>query len=100
MEELQTSDLLISNESSPVHMAATTGTPCIVISQGNHFARWNPYPMDAAGWIRTVYPASFGDVDSQYASLAEKYHNGSEEDVAGISVLQVLNVVKTIVSGQ
>jgi ADP-heptose:LPS heptosyltransferase len=99
MDELRNSHLLISNESSPVHMAATTGTPCIVISQGNHFGRWNPYPKDVAGWICTVYPASFGDVESGYKNLAETYHNGSEEDVAGISVDQVLEAVTRLIPG-
>jgi ADP-heptose:LPS heptosyltransferase len=80
-------------------MAATTGTPCIVISQGNHFGRWNPYPKDVAGWICTVYPASFGDVESGYKNLAETYHNGSEEDVASISVDQVLEAVTRLIPG-
>lgn len=99
LDELRNSDLLISNESSPVHMAATTGTPCIVISQGNHFGRWNPYPEDVASWIQTVYPASFGNVNVKYDELAAKYHDGSEEDVAGISVDQVLEAATKLLAG-
>jgi len=99
MEELRNSDLLISNESSPVHMAATTGTTCIVISQGNHFGRWNPYPKEVASWIQTVYPASFGEVNDKYDSLAAMYHDGSEEDVAGISVDHVLEAARNLLNG-
>ncbi len=99
LEELRNSHLLISNESSPVHMAATIGTPCVVISQGNHFGRWNPYPQEVASWIRTVYPASFGDTVAGYDELAELYHDGSEEDVAGISVDQVLEAATRLIDG-
>jgi len=76
--------LLISNESSPVHMAATTGTPCICISQGNHFGRWNPYPVEVASWITTVYPPFFGNIQNRYPELAKQYHDGSLTDVSGI----------------
>ena len=99
LEELQNSHLLISNESSPVHMAATTGTPCIVISQGNHFGRWNPYPKEVASWIQTVYPATFGEVNEKYDELAARYHDGSEEDVATISVDQVLEAAMKLIAG-
>jgi len=78
--------LLISNESGPVHMAATTGTPCVCISQGNHFGRWNPYPQEVAPEIATVYPASFGNVKDNFESLSNLYHNGSTVDVSQIGV--------------
>lgn len=88
---LQNAKLLISNESAPVHMAATTGTPTICISQGNHFGRWNPYPESVAPWIRTVYPPFFEKLSSQ--TLAELYHDGSNVDIDEITVEQVQAVV-------
>lgn len=100
LEELRNSHLLISNESSPVHMAATIGTPCVVISQGNHFGRWNPYPEEVASWIQTVYPPSFGDVTAKYDELAARYHDGSEEDVAGIPVDKVLEQALKMIAVQ
>jgi ADP-heptose:LPS heptosyltransferase len=100
MEHLGTANLLISNESSPVHMAATTGTPCVCISQGNHFGRWNPYPKEIAPGIITVYPPSFGNVGEAYDALALKFHDGSTEDVSEIGWEQVYNSSMHLLRGQ
>jgi ADP-heptose:LPS heptosyltransferase len=77
LEDLGQADLLISNESSPVHMAATLGVPCICLSQGNHFGRWNPWPAELAPQICTLYPPGFGDIRSNYAELTARFHDGS-----------------------
>lgn len=69
--------LLISNESGPVHMAATTGTACVCISNGNHFSRWNPYPSELAPDIQTCYPSFFGDPEKNREKLIGKYHEYS-----------------------
>lgn len=60
--------ILVSNETSAVHIAAKTNTPCICISNGNHFGRFNPYPQNIAPHIYTVYPKV---IESEYLSLDE-----------------------------
>lgn len=77
MEDLGRADLLISNESSPVHMAATLGVSCICLSQGNHFGRWNPWPAELAPQIHTLYPPDFGDIRLNYTELTARFHDGS-----------------------
>lgn len=89
---LSRAKLLICNESAPVHMAATTGTSCICISQGNHFGRWNPYPKKVASWIKTVYPSRFEKLS--FEALSEWYHDGSNADIDEITVEQVLKELK------
>ena len=89
---LSKAKMLISNESSPVHMAATTGTPTLCISQGNHFGRWNPYPDSIAPWIKTVYPKWFENQSPE--DLAERFHDGSNEDISQITVEEILLEMK------
>ena len=90
--------LLISNESAPIHMAATTGTAAICLSQGNHFGRWNPYHNEVADWIATVYPAAFGDISQNFEALGKKYHDGSEWPMADIEVEDVWVRVDEIIA--
>ncbi len=90
MNLLSEATLLISNESGPVHMAATTGTACVCISNGNHFSRWNPYPKNLAGNILTCYPATFGNVEENKEKLIRLYHNHSSLPASGVAFSHVL----------
>jgi ADP-heptose:LPS heptosyltransferase len=89
MQILADSSLLIANESGPVHMAATTGTPCVCISNGNHFGRWNPYPPEIAENILTCYPDSFYPLDKNYSRLLAAYHDRSELPASEVSFERV-----------
>jgi ADP-heptose:LPS heptosyltransferase len=91
--------LLVSNESSPVHMAATTGTACVVISNGNHFSRWNPYPESLAPNILTCYPLRFGRVQENQAELTEKYHHHSSLPAAEVPFESVLEACLRLLNG-
>jgi ADP-heptose:LPS heptosyltransferase len=46
--------LLISNETSAVHIAAAVDTPCVCIMGGGHYGRFLPYPNGIAGVIPLV----------------------------------------------
>lgn len=49
-------NLVISNETSSVHIAAATNTSAICIANGNHFGRFYPYPPVISDCIQTIYP--------------------------------------------
>jgi len=98
MELIAEASLLVSNESGPVHMAATTGTACVCISNGNHFGRWNPYPAELASNILTVYPARFGDVSSTFESLVTQYHNRSEIPASEVEFDSVLKACRMLLA--
>ncbi len=49
VELLRGAEILISNETSAVHMAAAVSTPCVCILGGGHFGRFLPYPVYAPG---------------------------------------------------
>ncbi len=47
IEIIRSAALVITNESSPVHIAAATGTPSVCILGGGHFGRFLPYQIDS-----------------------------------------------------
>lgn len=52
--------LLITNESFASHIAVQTKTNCIVISNGNNYLRFHPYPEKYLNSIyKIIYPKSF-----------------------------------------
>jgi ADP-heptose:LPS heptosyltransferase len=55
---LEDAELLISNETSPVHIAAAVNTPVICISNGNHLGRFNPYPREIFQDAHYIYPGA------------------------------------------
>lgn len=93
---LSKATLLFSNESAPIHMAATVGTPSVCISQGNHFGRWNPYPISVAPLIRTVYPRWFSTYTN--AELSDRFHDQSSIDIQDVVVEDVVNAAKELFS--
>lgn len=56
VSSINNANLVISNETSAVHIAAAVKTGCICISNGNHFGRFNPIPSTLAKNIFTFYP--------------------------------------------
>jgi ADP-heptose:LPS heptosyltransferase len=93
---LSESRLLISNETSAVHIAAALDLSTICMSNGNHFGRFNPYPITITDKIITIYPNdSFYD-ENQYHALVEQYKNKSELNINDILPERVFNFAKQI----
>ena len=60
MSLIKKSRLLITNESFAHHLAVQTRTNCIVISNGNNYLRFHPYPKKHLNSIyKILYPKSF-----------------------------------------
>lgn len=53
---VQNARLLISNDSSAVHIAACMNTPTICIANGRHFGRFLPYPQQISKSITCLFP--------------------------------------------
>jgi ADP-heptose:LPS heptosyltransferase len=56
VEIIRAAALVISNDSSPVHIAAATGTPAICILGGGHFGRFLPYKTQRVALSRLPVP--------------------------------------------
>jgi ADP-heptose:LPS heptosyltransferase len=59
---IQDAELLISNETGPVHIASAVCTPLICISNGNHLGRFNPYPKEIFQEANYIYPDEIENV--------------------------------------
>lgn len=92
--------LLISNETSAVHMAAATGAPAICISNGNHFGRFNPYPAGLSEKIITVYPLDsfYSDDPKKINEMIEACRIASTFDITLITVDRLVSVVNEKIS--
>jgi ADP-heptose:LPS heptosyltransferase len=90
--------LLISNETSAVHIAAATGAAAICISNGNHFRRFNPYPRELASKIITVYPVEqfYSKDDREIDALVEACKIHSDFDIGLVSVTAVLEAFRKL----
>lgn len=87
-------EILISNESAPVHMAATTGTPTLCLSQGNHFSRWNPYPESIAPQIKTIYPEKFYPLTANFEKLKKELHDYSDIPIEEVSTNRAIGALQ------
>lgn len=81
------SEMVLGNETSLIHFAASLQKPGICISNGNHFGRFNPYPESIAKNIHYLYPF---DIDT-YEACVSKYYDGSREDISSVSPDSVIN---------
>ena len=87
-------NLLVCNESAPVHMAGMVSCHTICISNGNHYRRWNPYPSELANNVKTMYPKSFlllNDIKKDFY-----YSNSCHINISEISTMEVLEALEWI----
>jgi len=79
---LSKATLLVSNDTLAVHVAASAGTPVVVISQMNYYGRFVPYPVESGVRMLCVIPEIFRGHDP--GSLIQRFRNGSVTDIATV----------------
>lgn len=57
IDVIRKATILVSNDSSAVHIAACTNTQTICMHNGRHYGRFSPYPNDISTKIIHVYPS-------------------------------------------
>lgn len=93
---LKTARVLVSNETSAVHFAVAVETKYIfVISNGNHFGRFTPYPESLVQNYHAIYPSIIEANRNNRHRLIQKYGMGSNLDINSISVESVLMVINS-----
>ena len=89
-------NLMIANETSAPHFAVALGINTLVISNGNHFGRFTPYPKEMTDKYHVIYhPEIEKDLDN-YKKLSSSYGYKSKLDINEISVKSVLEKVDNI----
>lgn len=85
--------VVIANETSAVHIAAAVGTPVVCISNGNHFGRFNPYPVPVSQSVDTIYPEEIFYDPSMKDELIEMTKKQSHFDINKILPESVYSVI-------
>lgn len=97
IQKIAEADLLISNETVAIHLAACVKTPTICISNGNHLGRFNPYPPEIAPQILTIYPKNVQvelKNESNREKIYEKYAQKSDENIQEITPKEVFSLLE------
>jgi ADP-heptose:LPS heptosyltransferase len=79
--------LLISNETSGVHMAVALGIPTLCISNGNHYGRFNPYEQHGFVFVKTIFPNQV--LQKTEAERLKLWKDGSILPISEIGVSEV-----------
>ena len=92
---LKNSKMIVSNETFIPHMAVALGLKSIfVISNGNHFGRFIPYPSEITTSYFPIYHPEIGRDLKNYKILSNTYGYGSKLDINGISTEDVIDKIK------
>lgn len=86
--------MTISNETGIAHISTILETKTLVISNGNHFGKFTPYPSDRYKNYYAVYPFSFDEKTKN--NFIKKYYDSSSLDINSISLSNVLKVIDNI----
>ena len=92
-ELIRNSNLLISNETSAIHMAVAVNTPSICILGGGHFGRFAPYPDDLVGLKPLIALSKMTCFGCNWACNQDHEKNNSVPCIYDISVEQVIKLV-------
>ena len=94
---IRNADLLISNDTSAMHIAVSVGTYAICISHGERFGRFSPYPIEISHRTKTVYPLEifYTEDKEERKIIVSKYKNGSN---LNIDLIDPLDVYKAAIS--
>lgn len=88
--------LLVSNETLAPHIAVAVGTPAVVVSNGNHFGRFTPYPTEMSVKYYPVYHPHIENNLDKYQELSERYEYGSKLNINDIRPLKVIETILSI----
>ncbi len=90
---IRSAELLITNESLAVHLAACVDTKFICVSNGERFGRFHPYPPKIFDKGRYIYPPEIMVNSDQPAMLSEKFRYSSDLDIQSVHPSEVIKLI-------
>lgn len=101
IEVIGNAEILISNDSSPVHFAGSLGTKCTAIGNGSHFPRFIPYPKSEKPVVKTLLPKEFMNLfeyleNNDYAGMEPGLFRRSYSDINSISAEEVISAADNL----
>jgi len=94
---IEDAQLVISNETSSVHISAAVNTPLVCISNGNHLGRFNPHPQEIFANAFYIYPPQINKELHNFDYEENKFRFNSELDINDITPAEVINEIKQII---
>jgi ADP-heptose:LPS heptosyltransferase len=91
LEVIRNAELLITNDSAPVHLAAAASTPSICILGGGHFGRFLPYATENEPTSPTPVIATY-EMDCYNCRWHCKFDIADGQATPCIANIAVLNV--------
>lgn len=86
--------LLISNDTSAVHIAASLEKPAICISNGLHLFRFDSYPPELCNCIHTIYPEDIERNIQNRDYVINLFYNKKKLDINTISLERVISEIE------
>jgi ADP-heptose:LPS heptosyltransferase len=95
---IENSQLLVSNETGAVHLAAALETPFICLSNGRFLGRFHPYPSQIFNKGQYLYPPAIMNNLNNIDELKRQYSFDSPLNINDISVELVQSAIKKTLS--
>lgn len=98
IEIIRQADLVVSNDSSPTHIAAATGAPVVSVVGGGHFGRFWPYETETKTSDERRSTASYQMecFGCNWKCKFELSTNGAVPCISNVSVQGVLSLCKIV----
>ncbi len=91
LEMINETALLVTNDSSALHMAAAVNTPTVCLLSGRHYGRFVPYPEGSTPHLITLYPKRLMPLMQDEKALIELTRFSSPASIDEIEVADVLD---------
>jgi ADP-heptose:LPS heptosyltransferase len=98
LELIRGARLLISNETSAIHLAAAAGVRSVCILGGGHYGRFLPYPETVDGIKPLVALKKMPCFNCNWQCSQEYDQSGAVPCISGISVEEVINLAEQALS--
>jgi ADP-heptose:LPS heptosyltransferase len=91
--------ILVSNDSTAVHLSVAVNTPVVQLLNGAHFGRFGPYPADVFGRTRSVFPPEIaGQMRNNipFEVLGKRYEASVPLDIKSIKLQDVIMAIDSL----
>ena len=94
---LSNAEILLSNETSAPHIAtALDNCQVVVLSNGNHFGRFVPYPEPMNAKYHVIFHPTIQDDTEAYQKNSNMYGFGSTLDIKDIRIETVIQCIHSV----
>lgn len=87
------SEIVISNDTGLAHISIALKKQTYIISNGNHFGRFVPYPEYFNNYVQCFFPFKYHENKIYFLG---KYYKGSDLDINEIKIDKIFNSLKLL----